>query len=285
MGEVSKCLQHGGDALDLLHAAVEILEVGEHLLIPYAQRLEVAQQVIVSADKFPAHIRFGVDVFVSRFDARSAADDVGNGCGRGDGQAVRVAHALRGDLRAECVPIDGFGERRTAQFWQLQYLAQWPHNQGFLFKSDEHSPLPAVPLTEPDYAQRLRDEMELFGFTVSGHPLDMFAGVAWDTYCPIRDLARYAGQRVTTCGLIIADRSHHQVTGDQMKFITICDYTGIIECKLFAATCRCFGLATVRFAAVEVEATVTPFDNGLGCTLDVQRVGKPRGWKSVVSSA
>jgi DNA polymerase-3 subunit alpha len=176
--------------------------------------------------------------------------------------------------------FDGFGEPRTAQFWQLQYLAQWPHNQGFLFESDEHSPLPAVPLTEPDYAQRLRDEMELLGFPVSGHPLDQFTGIAWESYCPIRELPRYAGQRVTTCGLIIADRSHHQVTGDQMKFITICDYTGIIECELFAAAYRRFGLATVQFAAFEVEATVTPFDNGLGCTLDVHRVGKPRGCKN-----
>jgi hypothetical protein len=31
-----------------------------------------------------------------------------------------------------------------------------------------------------------------------------------------------------------ADRSHHQVTGDQMKFITICDYTGIMECEICA---------------------------------------------------
>ena len=61
--------------------------------------------------------------------------------------------------------------------------------------------------------------------------------------------------------------------------ITICDYTGIIECEIFSTTYRRFGLATVQFAAVEVEATVTPFDKGLGCTLDVQRVGKPRGWK------
>ena len=51
--------------------------------------------------------------------------------------------------------FDGFGEPRTAQFWQVQYLAQWPHAQGFLFKSDENSPLPAVPLTEPDRPQRL----------------------------------------------------------------------------------------------------------------------------------
>jgi len=55
---------------------------------------------------------------------------------------------------------------------------------------------------------------------------------------------------------------------------------GIIECELFSGTCRRFGLATVQFAVVGVERTVTVFNNGLGCTLDVQRVGKPRGWKS-----
>jgi len=65
-----------------------------------------------------------------------------------------------------------------------------------------------------------------------------------------------------------------------MKFITIADRTGIIECELFAATFRRFGLATVQFPVVEVEAVVTPFDNGLGCTLDVQRVAKPRGWRA-----
>ena len=175
--------------------------------------------------------------------------------------------------------FDGFGEPRTAQFWQLQYLAQWPKAQGYLFQSEESSPLPEIPLTEPDGTQRLRDEMELLGFTVSGHPLDQFPGIPGETYCPIRDLANYAGQRVTTCGLIIADRSHHQVSGDRMKFITICDRTGIVECEIFAATYRRFGLATVRFAAVEVEGMVTAFENGLGYTLDVQRVGKPCGWK------
>ncbi len=172
--------------------------------------------------------------------------------------------------------FDGFGEPRTAQFWHLQHIAQWPHAQGYLLQSDERVRLPEVPLTEPDHAQRLRDETELLSFTVSGHPLEQFPDVAWDTYCPIRDLSRYPGERVSVCGLIIADRSHHQVTGDQMKFITICDYTGIIECEIFAQTYRRFGLETARHPVVELEARVTPFDSGLGCTLDVLRVGKPR---------
>ena len=81
---------------------------------------------------------------------------------------------------------------------------------------------------------------------------------------------------MTVCGLIIADRSHHQITGDQMKFITIRDHTGIIEVELFADTYRRFGIQTVRSPVVEIEAIVMSFENGRGCTLDVHRVGKPR---------
>ena len=78
------------------------------------------------------------------------------------------------------------------------------------------------------------------------------------------------------CGLIIEDRLHNQITGDTMKLITICDYTGIIECEIFANTYRAFGVVTVRYPVVEVTATVEPFDNPLGCTLKVIRIGKPR---------
>jgi len=65
------------------------------------------------------------------------------------------------------------------------------------------------------------DEDELFGFTVSAHPLDLHAGIAWDTYCPITRLGDYPGQRITTCGLIITERLHSQSSGDTMKFITL----------------------------------------------------------------
>jgi DNA polymerase III alpha subunit len=109
-----------------------------------------------------------------------------------------------------------------------------------------------------------------------GTPLDQFAGIAWDIYCPIKDLAKFLNEQVTACGLIIQDRLFSQVTGDTMKFLTICDYSGMVECKIFADVYRRFGINTVRFPAVELTATVTPFDNGLGYSLQVERVGKPR---------
>ncbi len=111
---------------------------------------------------------------------------------------------------------------------------------------------------------------------MTGHPLDLYAGIAWDSYCPVSRLAQFPGERFIVCGLIIGERLHRQRNGDTMKFITLCDYTGFIECEIFADAYRRWGLATVRWPVVEVEATVASFDNGNGFTLDVQRIGKPR---------
>lgn len=101
------------------------------------------------------------------------------------------------------------------------------------------------------------------------------------TYCQISDLGRYLNQRVTVCGLIVVSRSHTQQTGEPMKFISVCDHTGIVECEIFAATYRAFGLATLRYPVVQVTAEVKPFDNNAGFTLQVHSLTKPRSSSSV----
>ena len=105
-------------------------------------------------------------------------------------------------------------------------------------------------------------ETELFGFAVSGHPLELFPDVAWDTYCPVNRLGEYVGETVTTCGLVVEQRTHHQITGEPMKFLTLADWTGMVETELFAQTYKSYGLATVRYPVLEVEARVEPFENG-----------------------
>jgi DNA polymerase III alpha subunit len=100
--------------------------------------------------------------------------------------------------------------------------------------------------------------------------------VAWDTYCPVANLTEHTGETATCCGLIIEDRLHQQVTGELIKFMTIADWTGIVETELFADTYRSYGLATVRYPVLEITARVEPFENGNGFTLRVIRAGKPR---------
>ena len=71
-------------------------------------------------------------------------------------------------------------------------------------------------------------------------------------------------------------RIHQQVTGEPMKFLSLADWTGIVETELFAQTYRSYGLATVRYPVLEVEAKVEPFENGRGFSLRVMRAGRPR---------
>jgi DNA-directed DNA polymerase III PolC len=179
--------------------------------------------------------------------------------------------------------FDNLGSSRTEQFWRCLHSsrdanagADWLLSKSPHLQVSESDPLRATFREEPTALQKLHDELELFGYTISGHPLDCHPHVAWHTYCPIAELHRYHGQRVTVCGLIIVSRSHLQHNGQPMKFISICDRTGIVECEIFAAAYRLYGLNTVRYQVVQITGEVKPFDNLAGYTLEVLRVDKPR---------
>jgi DNA polymerase III alpha subunit/nucleotidyltransferase/DNA polymerase involved in DNA repair len=185
--------------------------------------------------------------------------------------------------------FDEFGQTRTRQFWEAQQLAKRGTrnaerdmgNLEFDFEAGANpvaeflSQHPSL-LHEPTRRERLEAETELFGYAVSGHPLELFADVAWDTYCPVARLGEHIGETVVTCGLVVEQRTHHQITGEPMKFLTLADWTGMVETELFAQTYKSYGLATVRYPVLEVTATVEPFENGRGFSLRVLRAGKPR---------
>jgi len=187
--------------------------------------------------------------------------------------------------------FDEFSDTRTRQFWQAQHLlktfgAGGQPGQGWLIPPPGLERTPQMPLSEPTWLECLRAEAELFGFPVSGHPLELFADIAWDSYCPVSRLGEFIGETVTTCGLVVEQRVHHQTTGEAMKFLSLADWTGIVETELFARTYKSHGLATVRHPVLEIEARVEPFENGKGFSLRVFRAGGPRMAKSrPVSSA
>jgi len=191
--------------------------------------------------------------------------------------------------------FDDFGRSRTAQYWEFKSLCHRVETQSTGSKgqiANRQSPiadhqlwllppgnldrLPAVPLAEPNRLQRLRNEEELLGYPASGHPLELFPDIAWETYCPVSRLGDHVGEQVITCGLVIEQRLFHQVTGEPMKFITITDWTGIVETELFARTYQSYGLNTVRYRVLEITATVELFENGRGYTLRVLRADGPR---------
>jgi len=191
--------------------------------------------------------------------------------------------------------FDDFGQSRTTQYWEFKSLghgaearsgepnsqianrnSQLANHQPWLLPPGNLDRLPSVQLAEPTRLQRLRNEEDLLGYPASGHPLELFADIAWETYCPINRLGDHIGEQIVTCGLVIEQRLFHQVTGEPMKFITIADRTGIVETELFARTYQSYGLNTVRYRVLEVTATVESFENGRGFTLRVLRADKPR---------
>ncbi|TDU69454.1 DNA-directed DNA polymerase III PolC [Prosthecobacter fusiformis] len=178
--------------------------------------------------------------------------------------------------------FDSLGGTRTEQFWRCLHSARDDAiDSDWLFRNTKEEAIRAQFREEPGILQMLQDETELLGYTVSGHPLDCHPNIRWNTYCPISELPRYHRQKVTVCGLIIVSRSHLQQNGEPMKFISICDRSGIVECEIFADAYRAYGLATVRYPIVQVTAEVTPFDNQAGFTLAVQRIEKARHLQTV----
>ena len=139
------------------------------------------------------------------------------------------------------------------------------------------APRPGLPqqLEEPGRIQKLKDEMELLGFTASGHPLDLYPEINWGRYVPIGELEKYPGRWIRICGLIVAERSHRQSDGRLMKFLTLADRTGMVETELFADSYRRWGAVTTRHPVVAVSGRVDPFANGNGFTLRVERVEAP----------
>jgi DNA polymerase III alpha subunit len=183
--------------------------------------------------------------------------------------------------------FDIFGDKRTRQFWQAQYLLRTfgsssEPKQGWLIPPTDPAKLPDPPVIEPTRKEQLHAETELFGFAVSGHPLELFDDIAWDTYCPVNRLGEFIGKTVSVCGLVVEQRVHHQITGEPMKFLSLADWTGIIETELFAQTYRTYGLATVRYPVLEIEARIEPYENGRGFSLRALSARSPRQRKRIM---
>ena len=170
-------------------------------------------------------------------------------------------------------------------YWECQFLqrtfgAAGGGLQGLLPLPPGMDRLPEVPLQEPTRRERLEAENELLGFPASGHPLKIHDDIAWDTYCPVSRLGEHVGEEVVTCDLVVEQRTHHQITGEPMKFLTLADWTGMVKTELFAQTYRRDGLATARYPVLEIAAKVEPFENGRGFSLRALRAGKPRAINS-----
>lgn len=124
---------------------------------------------------------------------------------------------------------------RPALLWRL-FASQAAKTPGYL-------PIPA----EYSLQQKLHHELELFGFPLSCHPLELFKDIlARIPHIPAKDLAQHVGEQVTVIGWLVTEKIISTKKGEPMEFITLEDQTSLYDATLFPQTYRryCHLLAT-----------------------------------------
>ena len=107
-----------------------------------------------------------------------------------------------------------------------------------LFASQAGKPPGYLPIP-PEYAlqQKLTHELELFGFPLSCHPLELFQDVlARIPHIPATDLSEHVGEQVTVIGWLITEKIVSTKKGEPMEFITLEDQTSLYDATLFPNT-------------------------------------------------
>lgn len=160
-------------------------------------------------------------------------------------------------IKAGCFDAIAGELTRPALIWRL-FVAQSGKPAGYL-------PIP------PEYSaqQKLGHELELFGFPLSKHPLELFTDVvAGLSHLPARDLAQHVGKEVTLLGWMVTEKIVSTKKGEPMEFVTFEDQTRLYDATFFPDTYRRYchllasdqaylvtGVVEEQFATVTVTVT------------------------------
>lgn len=111
---------------------------------------------------------------------------------------------------------------RPALLWRLKaHLAS---------SASAYLPIP------PEYpeSRRLQDEVEIFGFPLSRHPLGSYRDVlAQVRAISATEMAQHVGGRVTMVGVLITSKGVQTKDGEPMEFVSFEDETGLYDATLF----------------------------------------------------
>lgn len=150
--------------------------------------------------------------------------------------------------------LDALGGTRPGLLWRIQ-VAQGPRAQA----ERAAATAPAVLLPDavqpravafpdlPEYPpeQRTRLELEVFGFALGRHPVDVLwrggRGARGRDCTPCGALLEQVGRPVRVFGWMVAHRLHRGEGGRAMCFVTLEDGTGIVEATLFPQVYASFG--------------------------------------------
>ncbi len=119
--------------------------------------------------------------------------------------------------------------------------------------------------------QKIKDEIELFGFPLSKHPLELYqASLEGLQLVPASEMHLHAGKQVRMVGWPITEKFAETKDGQPMEFTTFEDLTGLYDATFFPATFQKYGHMLTGGKPYIVEGLV---EEDLGeCTLTVNRL-------------
>jgi len=130
----------------------------------------------------------------------------------------------------------------------------------------------ALPIP-PEYSshQKIKDEIELFGFPLSKHPLELYQDVLkGNQFVSASEMHRYAGKQVRMVGWLITEKFAETKDGQPMEFITFEDLTGLYDATFFPNVFQKCGYLLTGGKPYLVEGFV---EEDLGeCTLTVHQL-------------
>ena len=123
----------------------------------------------------------------------------------------------------------------------------------------------------PDFSpiQRLHHEAHVLGLTPSAHPMTIFGPqLNLPDRVPGDRLADYAGRRVAIAGIVMATRRARTKSGEFMKFVSLEDEYGLVECVLFPDVYHRYGHLLIHRGPYIARGTVESQQGALTLTVD-----------------
>ncbi len=120
------------------------------------------------------------------------------------------------------------------------------------------------------HRDKVRMELEVFGFPVSEHPLDKYRWYTSGRTIKGEDLSKHVGKVVNMAGINITRKAIRTKHGERMEFLTFEDQTAIYECVLFPDTYEQYN-DLVRWEQVFVLRGLVESAYGV-CTLTIQKM-------------
>ena len=142
-------------------------------------------------------------------------------------------------IKAGCLDSISQGINRPGLIWKaLQFFGGKEESGTPTLFDYAKKPVPIARSfsNRQDYPKRtmLKHESEILGFMLSIHPLELYKDLLKDMrYVRANNLDKFIGRKVTMVGWLVTGKTVRTKEGDQMKFISFEDTTGIYETVFF----------------------------------------------------